>query len=156
LRIEVQQMVDGEGLDMLVVDYVQLLQTVKKFEKDYLRVGYISKMLKDMTIDFNISIIALAQVGRASEGDMPTMAELRGSSDLEQDADNIIFLHRPDDANDKFVHPDDRSLLDTLETMKKQYIVLSIAKQRQGETAVVPTVFAPGQMTFTGIIRASD
>ena len=153
LRREVQSMTESGGLDMLVVDYLQLLQSRQRFDKDYMRVGYVSKALKDISVDFNIAVIALAQVGRSTEGSMPTLAELRGSGDIEQDADNVIFMHRPEDAGDKWVRPDDRSLYQTLETMGGQYIVLNIAKHRQGETCAVPVVFYPAEMRFTGIGR---
>lgn len=153
LRMEVQKKVDSKGLDMLVIDYLQLLQTRKKFEKDYLRVGYISKAIKDMTTDFNIPIIALAQVGRSSAGTMPNLSELRGSGDIEQDADNVIFMHRPDNPSDESILPGDADMLKTLEEKDLQYIVLEIAKQRQGQTGRTAAVFDPAHMRYTSIAR---
>ncbi len=147
LRMEVQKKIDTEGLDLLIVDYVQLMQTKRKFEKDYMRIAYVSKMLKDMTVDLNLAIIGLAQVGREADGDMPTMADLRGSGDLEQDADNIIFMHRPKDSKDKSVNPEDAALIDSLPE-DKQYIVLHLAKQRQGETARFALIFTPKTMLY--------
>lgn len=155
LRMEVQKRVDSEGMDVLVVDYMQLLQTRERFEKDYLRVGYVSKTLKDMTVDFNIAVVALAQVGRSSDGDMPTLAELRGSGDIEQDADNVIFMHRPK-PGDKCVDPADRDMIHGLEMQKLRYIALDIAKQRQGETMTTSVIFDPARMRFTGIAREAE
>ena len=151
IRMEVQKLVDSGNLDMLVIDYVQLLQTRQKFDKDYLRIAYISKMLKDMTIDFRISIIGLAQVNRTSENMMPTLAELRGSGDLEQDADNVIFMHTPKDASDMYVRPQDKAFFESLKHTSLRYMVLKIAKQRQGETGAIATVFDPARMRFTMI-----
>lgn len=156
LKAEAQAMKDTDGLDMLIVDYLQLMQSRQRFEKDYQRIGYISKLLKDMSVDLNIAVIALAQVGRSTEGSMPTLSELRGSGDLEQDADNVIFLHRPEDADDRWVRPSERSLFDTIASMKCQYIVMSVAKQRQGETSVISCVFNPGNMSFDTIKRRED
>lgn len=153
LRMEVQKKIDTDGLDMLVVDYVQLLQTRQKFDKDYQRIGYISKMLKDMTVDFGISIIGLAQVNRSSENTMPTLAELRGSGDLEQDADNVIFMHRPKDVNDTCIFPQDKQLFESLKGSGNQYMMLKVAKQRQGETGMIATIFNPTRMRFTAIQR---
>jgi replicative DNA helicase len=153
LRMEVQKQVDANNLDMLVVDYVQLMQSKQRFDKDYLRIAYISKMLKDMTVDYDISILALAQVGRSSQGTMPTLAELRGSGDLEQDADNVIFMHRPTSPDDKYVRPDDRECFNGLEMQGLQYISINIAKQRQGTTGTVPVIFNPKRMQFTAISR---
>ena len=155
LRMEVQNRVDSGGLDVLVVDYMQLLQTRERFEKDYLRVGYVSKTLKDMTVDYNIAVVALAQVGRSSDGDMPTLAELRGSGDIEQDADNVIFMHRPK-PDEKFVDPRDRDMIHGLEMQKLRYIALDIAKQRQGETMTTSVIFDPARMRFTGIAREAE
>ena len=153
LRMEVQKKVDAGELDMLIVDYVQLMQTKQKFDKDYLRIAYVSKMLKDMTTDYNIAILGLAQVGRASEGTMPTLAELRGSGDLEQDADNVLFLHRPDDPMDKYVNPADQALFAIAQQNGQQYIVINVAKQRQGQTGAAAVIFDPARMRFTGIER---
>lgn len=151
LRAEAQVMKEANGLDMLIVDYIQLMQSKQRFEKDYQRIGYISKMLKDMSTELNIAVIALAQVGRSTEGSMPTLSELRGSGDLEQDADNVIFLHRPESADDRWVRPSERGVFDAIASMKCQYIVMSIAKQRQGETGILSCVFNPAAMRFDNI-----
>ncbi len=154
LRVEVQKKVDANEIDLLIVDYAQIMQTRRRFDADYQRIGYITKMLKDMTTDFNIAILALAQVGRASEGDMPTMAELRGSGDIEQDADNVIFLHRPIDASDSWVYPDHRaSYFNAVQERGFQYIVLNVAKQRQGETGHVYLLFNPKHMLYRAITK---
>lgn len=153
LRRMVSEFKEREGLDVLIVDYTQLMQTKRRFDKDYLRIGYVSKELKDMSVDFNIAVVALAQVGRASEGNMPTLAELRGSGDLEQDADNVIFMHKPDSADDKWIRRDDVDLFNGLAMTGSRYIVLNIAKQRQGETGSVSLVFNPQSMTFQTIVR---
>lgn len=153
LRMEVQKKVDANELDMLIVDYVQLMQTKQRFDKDYMRIAYVSKMLKDMTTDYNIAIIGLAQVGRSSEGTMPTLAELRGSGDLEQDADNVMFLHRPEDQFDKYVNPADQALFAIAEQKGMQYVVINVAKQRQGQIGSTAVIFDPARMRFTAIER---
>ena len=151
LRSEVQRKVDSGEMDMLVVDYIQLMRTKQKFEQNWLQIAYVSKMLKDMSTDFKISVIGLAQVGRASDGTMPTLAELRGSGDLEQDADNVIFLHRPSSEQDKYVHPAHRQMFSGLKDKGLQYIAVNVAKQRQGPLGVTPTIFNPSRMTYTMI-----
>ena len=151
LQAEVQSAKEKNGLDMLIVDYIQLLQSRMRFEKDYQRIGYISKALKDLSTDLNIAVVALAQVGRSTDGSMPMLSELRGSGDLEQDADNVIFIHRPESPDDKWVRPADRGTFDAIRSMKNQYIVLNVAKQRQGATGATPCIFNPANMTFTGL-----
>lgn len=151
LQTEAQALKEKNGLDMLIVDYIQLLQSKLKFEKDYQRIGYISKALKDLSTDLNIAVIALAQVGRSTDGSMPMLSELRGSGDLEQDADNVIFIHRPESPDDKWVRPSDRGTFEAIKSMKNQYIVLNVAKQRQGATGATPCIFNPANMSFIGL-----
>lgn len=151
LRATVQRRVDGDGLDMLVVDYTQLMRTKQKFDAEYQRIGFITKTLKDMTTDFHISILALAQVGRGSAGDMPTLEELRGSGDIEQDADNVLFLHRPEKATDSWIDPRDIKLFNALQQDGRQYITIRIAKQRQGQLGIAAMIFNPDRMTYLGI-----
>lgn len=153
LKMEVQNKVDCGELDILILDYMQLMQTKRKFEQDYLRIAMISKALKDMTVDLNVAIIALAQVGRAAQNTMPSMSELRGSGDIEQDADNIIFIHKPENDGDKWVHPDDKGIFELAKREGNQYLVLNVAKQRQGETGSVPVIFYPNKMRFESILH---
>lgn len=149
LEAEVRSMKEQDGIDMLIVDYVQLMQSKHRFEKDFQRIGHVSKMLKDMSTELNIAVIALAQVGRSTEGQMPSLSELRGSGDLEQDADNVIFIHRPEHENDEYIRDTDVNLFRSLQNDKRQYLVLNVAKQRQGETGAVVCIFNPTNMTFT-------
>ena len=153
LLAQVQNRVDGDGLDMLIVDYAQLMLSKRKFEKDYQRIGYITKTLKDMSTDLNIAVIALAQVGRETEKAMPSLADLRGSGDLEQDADNVIFLHRPESADDKSLNPRDIPDFDAIRASGKQVIIAGVAKQRQGEIGKCTMIFDPARMTYYGIDR---
>ena len=153
LRRLVQRMVDSEKLDLLIVDYTQLMQTRRQFDQDYRRIGYVSKALKDMSIDFNIAVVALAQVGRSSENDMPTMAELRGSGDIEQDADNIIFMHRPTDVNDRWIDERDKDRFTTITKKGYQYVAINIAKQRQGVVGGLAVIFNPNNQIYTAITR---
>ncbi len=154
VRVEAQKKVDSGEMDVLIIDYVQLLQTQSKFEKDYLRVGYISKALKDMAMDLNIAVVALAQVGRAADADMPQLSELRGSGDLEQDADNVIFLYSPKDAKDDYVYPDDRQAFDKWSELGYRYMAINVAKQRQGETKGAVMLFDPAHMFYMPIKRS--
>lgn len=155
LRRAVEEQREHGGLDVLIVDYLQLLQTRQRCEKDYQRIGAVSKALKDMSVDYNIAVVALAQVGRSAGGDMPSLSELRGSGDLEQDADNVIFMHRPASAADRCVRRDHAQLFDGLAMLGQQYLVLDIAKQRQGVTGQFAITFDPQTMHLTPIPRSA-
>lgn len=143
------RMRDDGGLDVLVVDYLQLMGTRRRQEKDYLRLAYISKTLKDLAVDLDVAVLALAQVSRDAQVRMPTLADLRGSGDMEQDADCVMFLHRPDTPEDETVS--DKQAYHGLEMGGARYMPLCVAKNRQGATGLLPLAFYPARMAFTEI-----
>lgn len=156
LRREVQAKVSKGELDMLVVDYLQLMHTSRRFKEEHLRVGYISKSLKDIAVDFNIPVIALAQVNRDTDGQMPTLKSLKASGDIEQDADGVIFLHRPTDANDQYIDPRDREYFQTYASNELTYICIGVAKQRQGAIGKACVLFDAAHMRYFQIDRGSE
>lgn len=96
-----------KGLDVLIVDYIQLLaDTVSKEFGTNIRerVGYISRSLKRLARELDIVVLAAAQLNReieAREDKRPRMGDLKESGDIEQDSDIIILLHRPSMYNQK-------------------------------------------------------
>lgn len=98
-----------DGIALLVIDYIQLIDGTGDGERGSSRqevVSTISRRLKTLARKLNIPILALAQLNRlveARDGHRPRMSDLRESGSLEQDADNVILVHRPDyyDPNDK-------------------------------------------------------
>ena len=91
------------GLDLVFVDYLQLMSPGKKMESETHTVSEISKQLKRLAKDFECPVIALAQLNRGLESrnnKRPTNADLRQSGQIEQDADVIMFLYR-DEVYDK-------------------------------------------------------
>lgn len=156
LRAEVQRKVAKGNLDMLIVDYLQLMTVEQRFKEDRLRVGYISKALKDISTDFNIPVIALAQVKRYAGGaraKMPTLEDLKDSGSIEQDADNVIFIHNPYDAEDEYIDPRDKETFSTFEKNGLTYLCLGVAKQRQGVTGVACVLCCKSNMRYYAIDR---
>ena len=156
LRSEVQRKTEAGEMDMLIVDYLQLMGTQRKFKDEHLRVGYISKHLKDMAVDFNIPVIALAQVNRETDGQMPTLKSLRASGDIEQDADGVIFLHRPSSESDPYVDPRDREYFSMYERQELTYICIGVAKQRQGQIGKACVLFDAAHMRYLPIDRGAE
>ena len=161
IRAEVQNMAEQEECDLLVVDYLQKMRTKKRFERDHERVAYISGILKEITTDLKIPVVALAQVKRQTaytgKARCPGLEELKDSGSIEQDADTVIFLHRPDDSSDPSIDGRDEEWFDKLQDAGWQYIVFSIAKQRQGQTGLLGAAFDPSHMrymTMDGIRRS--
>ena len=85
--------------DVVVIDYLQLLRTGTTYKGNRAaEVGEVSKALKDMAMELNVHVILLSQLNRGVKEDQePTMAELRESGDIEQDASNIILLWKMSD-----------------------------------------------------------
>ncbi len=156
LRRETQKRRLKGDLDMLIIDYLQLMGTTSSTKEEHLRVGHISRTLKGMAVDFNIPVIALAQVNRAADGQMPTLSMLKASGDIEQDADGVIFLHRPTDASDRFVDPRDKQYFSQYAKYDLEYIAISVAKQRQGRTGQAAVLFDKKFMTYRAIDRTGQ
>jgi replicative DNA helicase len=144
---------------LLIVDYIQLLETRKRSESEVVRLGNISMAIKAMALELDIPIIALAQLKRTDNVSraavMPILSDLRGSGNLEQDADNVIFIHRPDATSDPAIKEQDKGLFEILhQTKNKSLVVVANAKQRMGELGKFPMVFQKDVMRFTQIERA--
>ena len=140
-------------LDILIVDYLQFMETRRNFREERLRIGYISHNLKRLARRAHIPVIALAQVTRQGEGAMPTMKMLRESGDIEQDADGIIFLHRPDNPDDPSVYPPDRQGLKLWKDKGLTYLCIGIAKQRNGSIGQTCCLFDASLMHYIEIMR---
>ena len=124
LRSKARILARRHGCDLIVVDYLQMLTGVG--ENKTTETGYISRQLKRLAKDLNVPVLALSQLNRslANRSDKrPEMSDLRGSGDIEQDADVIAFIHL-----EQKYDPD---------TYLRGIGELIIAKQRQGETGTV-------------------
>lgn len=87
------------GLDILIVDYLQLVRGVQYINNRVQEVGEVARKLHDLAAALNIAVIAPAQISRAGEsrqGNVPRISDLRESGDIEAAADNILIIHRPE------------------------------------------------------------
>ena len=85
------------NLGMIIIDYLQLMQSDRRFDNRVNEVGEISRNLKIMAKEFNVPIICCAQLSRGPEGrtdKKPMLSDLRESGAIEQDADTVMFLYR--------------------------------------------------------------
>lgn len=156
LTLAVKQRRDRDGLDILVVDYLQLMKTRQKAESERLSVAAISWALKTLAVECRIPVIALAQLRRPDSGQgnkMPTMRDLRESGNLEADADNIILLHEPESENDPYVYSEDKPYFEQMRKDGGRYIAMKVEKQRQGSTGVISLLFKPNKMQYLPIER---
>jgi len=136
MRSKARRLKDQHGLDLLIVDYLQLMSAVpvggKRFENRTQEVSAISRGLKAVAKELKIPVIALSQLSRAPEsrgGDhRPQLSDLRESGSIEQDADLVAFIFR-----EEVYKKDDPDLEGLAEII--------IAKQRNGPTGVIKLAF---------------
>jgi len=140
-------------LELLIVDYLQFMDCHRKFKEERFRVGFMVRSFKKLAKRANIPVLLLSQLTREGEGQMPTMKMLRESGDIEQDADGIIFLHKPESPNDKSVDPRDKDLIEAMAQRGMRYIIIGVAKQRNGAIGQVPVIFDGAYMRYAEIAR---
>ncbi|MBI2466787.1 MAG: replicative DNA helicase [Candidatus Rokubacteria bacterium] len=99
LRAKARRIKAEHGLDLVVVDYLQLMQGRWRAENRQQEIAEISRSLKALAKELEVPVVALSQLSRAvesrGEASLPRLSDLRESGALEQDADVIVFLHRP-------------------------------------------------------------
>lgn len=116
--------------DIIMFDYVQLGEPDKPSERRQLDIGQISRGLKSLAKELDVPILTAAQLSRAVEmraDKRPMLSDLREAGDLEQDADIVMFIYRPDQYEK--------------ETSKQNVAELIVAKHRNGATGSVNTIF---------------
>lgn len=140
LRQKCRKLKQDKGLDLVIIDYLQLLSGSIPTSNRVNEVSEISRTLKEMARELKIPVIALSQLSRAVErrdNKRPLMADLRDSGSIEQDADIILFLYREDYYNK--------------DTVNQNTVDLMIAKNRQGATTSDPI-----ELSFNKEISAFD
>ena len=126
LRTKCRRLKIEKGLDMIVIDYLQLMEGDSKIENRQQEISKISRSLKILAKELECPVIALSQLSRAPEqrsDHRPMLSDLRESGAIEQDADMVMFLYR-DEVYDK-------------DTMDKNKAEVIIAKHRNGEIGTV-------------------
>lgn len=127
-------------LALLVVDYLQLITAGVRVEQRRLEIALITRRLKELAGQLGVVVIALSQLNREltrRSDPRPQLADLAESSAIEQDADQVAFVHRPE-----VYAPDDASLRGLAEIL--------VAKHRHGATGTVELTWAGSTTTFRG------
>jgi replicative DNA helicase len=99
MRAKARRLMAEHGLQLLIVDYIQLMQGRGRFENRQQELASISRSLKGLAKELNVPIVALSQLSRAPEArsdHRPQLSDLRESGALEQDADVVLFIYRED------------------------------------------------------------
>lgn len=122
-------------LDVLFIDYLGLLKTLKRCDSRRAEIEDISRQCKELSMEFGIPVVVLCQLNRANERDCrePKLIDLRESGSIEQDADNVLFLHVPKDTDERQLSFD---------------IKVIISKQRNGPVGYIYLKYYRSNFTF--------
>ena len=132
------------NLGLVIVDYLQLMQTAGKIENRQQEISEISRSLKSLARELNVPLVAVSQLSRAVEQRIerrPRLSDLRESGAIEQDADLVIFIYR-----EEYYRP---------KTEKKGIAEIIISKQRNGPTGKVELTFIKEYAKFENLSRIS-
>lgn len=145
LRSLIQQHVNENDVKIIMIDYIQLFSARKtRYNRD-LEIAYITRELKNIAKDFNVCVIASSQLSRSVEmrgGDKrPQLSDLRESGAIEQDADKVIFIYRPE----YYGLLQDESGFSTI-----GLVDIILEKNRNGKTGTIQLIRKP---TLTGFLK---
>lgn len=129
IRAAMKQASIVRPVEMVVIDYLQLVEPEDRRATRADQVAGISRSLKQLAKEFNVPMLTLCQLNRDAEGKVPELSHLRESGSIEQDADVVMAIHRPGDEGDN----------------KAQVIVL---KQRQGKVGTIDFIWRPEATMF--------
>ncbi|MCH7565968.1 MAG: replicative DNA helicase [Gemmatimonadetes bacterium] len=149
-RLQADLRRDGKELGMLMIDYMQLMAGNQRSESRNQEVSEISRGLKALARELEIPVVALSQLSRAPEqrtDRRPQLSDLRESGSIEQDADLVMFLYRPE----YYVGPVDK---DGNSVEGKAELI--IGKQRNGPTGIVNLYFNKAYTRFDSVSRDSQ
>lgn len=142
MRTKCRRLQHEYGLDMVMVDYMQLMSAGKAYENNRVQeISYISRALKELARELNVCVLSTAQLSRAVEqrqDKRPQLSDLRESGSIEQDADAVMFLYR-----DEVYNPDTTEFPNQAEVM--------LSKHRHGPTGKVELYFEKSITKFMDV-----
>ena len=139
IELYARRLKNKNDLGLLIVDYLQLVKSKNKFNSREQEVAEISRSLKLLSLELQIPIIGLCQLNRnAARTTIPTLADLRESGAIEQDADNVIFIYKESE--------DD-------EPKSVENVVIDLQKQRAGGLTKVVVKFDKKVSEFRNLVK---
>ena len=154
MRSKADRLAHARGLDLLVVDYLQLVQgqgqSRGRSENRVQEISEISRSLKILARDLNVAVIACSQLSRAVEnrpGHRPQLSDLRDSGSIEQDADVVMLIFR----EDLYYMEEEWDLTFPERPYPKNVAEIILAKHRHGPTGALKLYFQPQYVRFDGL-----
>ncbi|MGA2764231.1 MAG: replicative DNA helicase [Spirochaetia bacterium] len=133
LRAQARRMKSHQDVKIVFVDYITLIGSENRDLPRHEQIAEVSRSLKSLARELNLPVIALSQVRRETEGKKPTLADLRESGSIEQDADVVIFIHTED--------------------LKLEAREINVAKQRNGPVGDLSLAFLSKYTKFETLER---
>lgn len=140
IEIFARKLKNKENLGLLIIDYIQLIKSKNKFNSREQEVAEITRTLKLLSLELKIPVIGLCQLNRNASRNEPTLADLRESGAIEQDADNVIFLYREKETEND-------------EELTSENIIVDLQKQRAGGLTRVTLKFVKTFSEFRNLVR---
>ena len=140
LRAQARRMKSQLGIRIIFVDYISLINNEHSDLPRHEQIAEVSRSLKGLARELSIPVVALSQVTRDVEGKRPTLASIRESGSIEQDADVVMFLHR--NRGEDSENPEHANNVET---------ELIVAKQRNGPVGTVRIAFVPKYTRFESL-----
>ncbi len=144
LRTKARRLKQQYDIQLVVVDYLQLMEAPGKADNRQQEIATISRGVKALARELNVPVICLSQLNRASESEqrLPRTSDLRESGSIEQDADVVMLLHR-----EAVMHRGDQEWMDANPDKINEALII-VAKQRNGPCDNVKLTFLAGQTRF--------
>ncbi|MFL2647051.1 MAG: replicative DNA helicase [Dehalococcoidia bacterium] len=146
------------GLDLVIVDYLQLLQSSGRADTRANEISHISRSLKELARELNVPVMAAAQLSRAVESrqpHIPMLSDLRESGAIEQDADIVMFIYR-EDVYLQAEQWQDKNPTAPGSQHPTGLAQVIVAKHRNGPTGTVTIRFVPETASFQDLLLRSD
>ncbi len=149
LKAKARRIVKDEGVKLIAVDYLQLVQGPRDVDNRQQEISAISRSLKALAKELNITVLALSQLSRAVEqrhDKRPQLSDLRESGAIEQDADTVLFIYRPEmGRREEEVPEEERNVAEII-----------IGKQRNGPVGTIKLVFLKNQLRFENFTQQEE
>lgn len=145
IKAKARRLKAKHDLGLILIDYLQLIQTGLKIENRQQEISQISRSLKGLARELNVPVVAVSQLSRAVEqrsDQRPRLSDLRESGALEQDADVVVFIYR-----EEYYKP---------KSSKKGIAEVMIGKQRNGPTGTIELAFIKEYTRFENLARVSE
>ena len=150
MRGKARRLQAERGLDLVIIDYLQLIGGGGRIDNRAQEMGEISRSIKGMARDLDIPVIACSQLSRAIEqrpNHRPLLSDLRESGSIEQDADVVAFIHR----EDVYVSREDWEKRNPTEPYPENIAEIIFAKHRNGPVGTVPLYFRNDLVRFESL-----